>query len=75
MCQTWHSAITIEIGSNAHMLYTHDTHGMVDVPDSMNYGGIAILTEKTLVEGNLHHSPDLGKTTHLFVAEIAGMIA
>jgi hypothetical protein len=75
MSQTKHTSVSIKVGSDAHVVYAHNIHGMTYVRECILDTGNTLLAKETLVEGYLHHATTLGQGTHLLVIEIAWVVA
>ena len=70
------ATISIEVGADAYVLNAHHIHHVVEVLDGIeNRGWFGVGTEETMIHGDLCHTSRTGKCPHLFVGEIARMIA
>ena len=74
-CHATHTAVTVKVGADAHMVNTHDVDGMVEMGKQVHHGGLAFRAQETMISRHLTHSPTLGKGFHLFICEVAGMVA
>ena len=48
---------------------------MLQMVDGIEDGGLSVFAEETVVEGHLHDTARLSQASHLFVGEVAGMVA
>lgn len=70
------ATISIEVGANAYVLNAHHIHHVVEMLDGIeDRGWFGVGTEETMIHGDLCHTSRTGKCPHLFVGEIARMVA
>lgn len=70
------ATISIEVGADAYVLNAHHIHHVVEVLDGIeNRGWFGVGTEEAMIHGDLCHTSRTGKCPHLFVGEIARMVA
>ena len=70
------ATISIEVGADAYVLNAHHIHHVVEVLDGIeDRGWFGVGTEETMIHGDLCHTSRTGKCPHLFVGEIARMVA
>ena len=74
-CKTRHTAVAIEVRSDADVLDTHDVNGMVDMGNGIEDGGLPVGAEEAVVESDLRHTACLGQCPQLVVGEVARMVA
>jgi len=73
---TCDATISIEVGADAYVLNTHHIHHVVEVFDGIeDRGWFGVGTEEAMIHGDLCHTSRTGKCPHLFVGEIARMVA
>jgi hypothetical protein len=73
---TCDASIAIEVGADAYVLNAHHIHHVVEVLDGIeDRGWFGVGTEETMIHGDLCHTSRTGKCPHLFVGEIARMVA
>ena len=70
------ATISIEVGADAYVLNAHHIHHVVEVLDGIeDRGWFGVGTEEAMIHGDLCHTSRTGKCPHLFVSEIARMVA
>ena len=70
------ATISIEVGADAYVLNAHHIHHVVEVLNGIeDRGWFGVGTEEAMIHGDLCHASRTGKCPHLFVGEIARMVA
>ena len=54
--QTCHTAVTVEIGTEAHMVDAHDLDGMLQMSDGIHDRGLTVALQKAGIKGGLCHT-------------------
>ena len=67
--------VSVEVRSEADMLYAHYLGGMAKMLDGVDDGGLSVCTKETLIYCGLCHTIGFCQSSHLIVGEIAWMIA
>ena len=73
--QSWYAAIAIEICANANMLDTCDVNHVAKVCYGIEYGGLSVSAEETIVEGYLCYAATGCQSPQLVVGKVARMVA
>lgn len=74
---TWHTAIAIEVGTNAHVVDASDINHMEQVLHAICYGSrhtVFFEAEKTVIECDLRHTTSLGKSSELVIGQVSWVI-
>ena len=73
---TREATISIKVSADAYVLNAHHIHHVVEVLDGIeDRGWFGVGTKETMIHGDLCHTSRTGKCPHLFVGEIARMVA
>ena len=74
--QSRHTAVAVEIGADAHVVYAGHRNHVQEVAQCVVDGGVRIVrAQETGVEGALRHSPGGGEGTQLVVGQVARVVA
>ena len=68
------AAVAIEVGAESYVLNAHDGDGVPEVVDGIDDGGLCVLLEEAVVEGDLHDAVLLGELSHLVIGKVARMV-
>ena len=71
-----HGAVTVEVGTHAHVVYAHDVDGMFEMAYHVHYSCLrSILAQEPVVERGVGHATLRGKRAHLVISEVARHVA
>ena len=69
------ATVSIEVGTEPHMVDAHHLDGMLQVCDGIHDVGLSLLAQESMIERGMSHTSTSRKGAHLVIGQVAGHIA